>query len=100
MSFYDDSVAKVPTSANERCARDLTPGGVGIAMQYWPPCSTSIQISVNSRNCNIYEKRHIDYRVFSIQLFRVKGNGKVPFTTGMLLPYAIKEGDLHGYEHN
>jgi hypothetical protein len=71
MSFYDDSIL-----------------------------SNFIKINAGSQVCIFDGNGYLDYRFFSIQLFRVKGNGKVPFSMGMLLSYAIKEGDLHGYEHN
>lgn len=37
MSFYDDYIVKTPKSGKEaQRAREIIPGGVGSAIQFWP----------------------------------------------------------------
>jgi glutamate-1-semialdehyde 2,1-aminomutase len=62
MSFYDDYVARTPTSAVEaKRAQAIIPGGVGSAIQFWPPYPIMVKDSKGAHIWDLDGNKYIDY---------------------------------------
>jgi glutamate-1-semialdehyde 2,1-aminomutase len=62
MSFYDDYITKTPTSAKEAArAQAIIPGGVGSAIQFWPPYPVFVKNSKGPYVWDLDGNRYIDY---------------------------------------
>jgi glutamate-1-semialdehyde 2,1-aminomutase len=62
MSFYDDYLARTPTSAKEaKRAQAIIPGGVGSAIQFWPPYPIFVKDSAGAHVWDLDGNKYIDY---------------------------------------
>jgi len=62
MSFYDDYVARTPASGKEaERARAIIPGGVGSAIQFWPPYPIMVKDSRGPHVWDLDGNKYIDY---------------------------------------
>lgn len=62
MSFYDDYVTRTTTSGKEaKRAQAIIPGGVGSAIQYWPPYPIFVKDSRGSYVWDLDGNKYIDY---------------------------------------
>jgi glutamate-1-semialdehyde 2,1-aminomutase len=62
MSFYDDYIARTPTSAREAGrAQEIIPGGVGSAIQFWPPYPIFVKDSRGPYVWDLDGNKYIDY---------------------------------------
>ena len=62
MSFYDDYVARTPTSGTEaKRAQAIIPGGVGSAIQFWAPYPIYIKDSKGAYVWDLDGNKYFDY---------------------------------------
>jgi glutamate-1-semialdehyde 2,1-aminomutase len=62
MSFYEDYVSRTPTSAREaKRAQAIIPGGVGSAIQFWPPYPIFVKDSQGAYVWDLDGNKYIDY---------------------------------------
>ena len=62
MSFFDDYVARTPTSAKEaKWAQAIIPGGVGSAIQFWQPYPLYVRDSKGPYVWDMDGNKYIDY---------------------------------------
>jgi glutamate-1-semialdehyde 2,1-aminomutase len=62
MSFYDDYVDRTPTSGVEaKRAQAIIPGGVGSAIQFWPPYPIMVKDSQGAHIWDLDGNKYIDY---------------------------------------
>jgi glutamate-1-semialdehyde 2,1-aminomutase len=62
MSFYDNYITKTPTSGKEAArAQAIIPGGVGSAIQFWPPYPVFVKDSKGPYVWDLDGNRYIDY---------------------------------------
>lgn len=62
MSFFNDYVARTPTSGVEaKRAQAIIPGGVGSAIQFWPPYPIYVKDSQGAYVWDLDGNRYIDY---------------------------------------
>lgn len=62
MSFYDDYVTRIPKSGKEaKRAQAIIPGGVGSAIQYWPPYPIFVKDSRGAYIWDLDGNKYIDY---------------------------------------
>ena len=62
MSFYDDYVARTPTSGKEaKRAQAIIPGGVGSAIQFWPPYPIMVKDSRGPYVWDLDGNKYIDF---------------------------------------
>ena len=62
MSFYDNYTARTPTSGKEAArAQAIIPGGVGSAIQFWPPYPIFVKDSRGAYVWDLDGNKYIDY---------------------------------------
>ena len=62
MSYYDDYVARTPASGKEaKRAQAIIPGGVGSAIQFWPPYPIMVKDSRGPHVWDLDGNQYIDY---------------------------------------
>jgi glutamate-1-semialdehyde 2,1-aminomutase len=62
VSYYDDYVARTPASAKEaERAQAIIPGGVGSAIQFWPPYPIMVKDSRGPHVWDLDGNQYIDY---------------------------------------
>jgi glutamate-1-semialdehyde 2,1-aminomutase len=62
VSYYDDYVARTPSSGKEaKRAQAIIPGGVGSAIQFWPPYPIMVKDSQGPHVWDLDGNRYIDY---------------------------------------